>query len=141
MFGVTKKTAAYEDYSPAVPNPDRINFEKQWTHSDTKLGAPLSLEALEETAKGRDRVERGRGFFDVPGSASSAQTDARYEDLRRRFLETLDGTDREIFLLTEQGCTQAEIAARLGYKTHSAVTKRKEKMKARFLAFVREKEK
>ena len=141
MFGVTKKTAAYEDYSPAVHNPDRINFEKQWTHSDTKLGAPLSLEALEETAKGRDRVERGRGFFDVPGSTSSAQTDARYEDLRRRFLEMLDGTDREIFLLTEQGCTQAEIAARLGYKTHSAVTKRKEKMKERFLAFVKEEKK
>ena len=46
ILGVTKKTAAYEDYSPAVHNPDRIHFGKPWTHSDTKLGAPLSPEAL-----------------------------------------------------------------------------------------------
>ena len=48
---------------------------------------------------------------------------------------------REIFLLTEQGCTQEKIASRLGYKTHSAVAKRKEKRKERFLAFVKEDEK
>ena len=39
------------------------------------------------------------------------------------------------YYLREKGYTQAEIAARLGYKTHSAVTKRLTAMRKQFDEF------
>lgn len=58
-----------------------------------------------------------------------------YDRLENQFLDTLNGTDREIYLMRKQGLTQAEIAERLGYKTHSAVTKRMEKMRKALIDF------
>ena len=59
--GDTKLTV-HEDFNDSVcENHDKINFLKRWTHSDTQLGAALSLE--EVMATDRDAVENAADFF------------------------------------------------------------------------------
>ena len=55
-----------------------------------------------------------------------------YKLLKEDFFSTLSETDREILNLYEKGFNQKEIAQRLGYKTHSAVSKRMKTMNADF---------
>ena len=51
------------------------------------------------------------------------------------FLMLSNGTDREIYYMREKGYTHAEIAERLGYKTHNAVTKRLKVMREKYDEF------
>ena len=96
---------------------DKINFYNKWTHANTKLGAPLLFcELSEDEATG---IEGAKNFFD-----SYPEADAMYKLLKEDFFSTLSETDREILNLYEKGFNQKEIAQRLGYKTHSAISKR-----------------
>ena len=129
--GDTKLTA-HEDFNDSVcENHDKINFLKRWTHSDTQLGAALSLE--EVMASDRDAVENASDFFSPIESAEEA-----YAELRNGFLATLSEDNRTIFIMRENGKTQKEIAEALGYKTHSAVTKRLQAMRERFEEYSKE---
>ena len=47
----------------------------------------------------------------------------------------IDETDRRILVLRHQGYTFSEIAEKLGFKTHSAVQKRIQKLGREFEAF------
>ena len=119
---ITHESHAHEDFkndSLWVSNTDAINFFNQWTHSDTKIGAMLSLDddSLRNVSTGFDPLEK-------------IKID--------KFRELLDDVDDTILLLRERKYTQAEIAEELGYKTHSAVTKRIEKMRLLWIAFDRE---
>ena len=58
--------------------------------------------------------------------------------LRDSFLSTLDDTEQRIFEMREVGRTQAEIAKQLGFKNHSAVTKRLQTMREKFEKFIAE---
>ena len=51
------------------------------------------------------------------------------------YWNTLDDTEKKIYRLREKGYTHAEIAERLGYKTHSAVTKRLKAMFEKYNEF------
>ena len=51
------------------------------------------------------------------------------------YWNTLDDTEKKIYRLREKGYTHAEIAERLGYKTHSAVTKRLKAMRKKYDEF------
>ena len=129
--GDTKLTA-HEDFNDSVcENHDKINFLKRWTHSDTQLGAALSLEEVMESD--RDAVENAAGFF-----SSAESTEEAYAELRNGFLATLSEDDRIIFIMRENGKTQKEIAEALGYKTHSAVTKRLQAMREQFEMYIKE---
>ena len=129
--GDTKLTA-HEDFNDSVcENHDKINFLKRWTHSDTQLGAALSLE--EVMASDRDAVENAADFFSPVESTEKA-----YMELRNGFLATLSEDDRTIFIMRENGKTQKEIAEALGYKTHSAVTKRLQAMREQFEMYIKE---
>lgn len=129
--GDTKLTA-YEDFNDSVcENHDKINFLKRWTHSDTQLGAALSLDAV--MASNMDAVENAADFFSPTESAEEA-----YAELRNGFLATLSEDDRAIFIMRENGKTQKEIAETLGYKTHSAVTKRLQAMREQFEMYIKE---
>ena len=59
-------------------------------------------------------------------------------ELRDGFLATLPEDDRTIFIMRENGKTQKEIAEALGYKTHSAVTKRLQAMREQFEMYIKE---
>ena len=129
--GDTKLTA-HEDFNDSVcENHDKINFLKRWTHSDTQLGAALSLEEVMESD--RDAVENASDFF-----SPAESTEKAYMELRNGFLAMLSEDDRIIFIMRENGKTQKEIAETLGYKTHSAVTKRLQAMREQFEMYIKE---
>ena len=129
--GDTKLTA-HEDFNDSVcENHDKINFLKRWTHSDTQLGAALSLEEVMESD--RDAVENASDFF-----SSTESTEEAYAELRNGFLATLSEDDRTIFIMRENGKTQKDIAEALGYKTNSAVTKRLQAMREQFEMYIKE---
>ena len=131
IFGITSDYRTHEDYNALLEeNYDLINFRNRWTHCKTKLGAPLFFSELSKSEQ--EEVEGARNFFEEAGQ----QTQAEYEAIRKAFLNTLDSIDCEIFCMRERGYTLEEISQHLGYKTHSAVSKRLSKMEAQFLEFI-----
>lgn len=118
IIGVVDEHRTHEDFKPhTVANYDRIDFERKWYHTRTKVGSPLSLEVLAEG----ENAEEPLVTVDV------AETELK--TLIKEFLLTRDKIDRKIYRMREKGMTHKDIADALGYKTHSAVTKRLEKMK------------
>lgn len=128
IFGISKKIPQHEDFTDKLSQ-DRINFYNKWTHAKTKLGAPLLFSELSEDEA--TNIEGAKMFF-----ANHPEEERRYIFLRDEFAKTLNGTDREIYYLLEKGITQKEIAKRLGYKTHSAVSKRMKIMNKDFKKFL-----
>ena len=125
VFGVSQRVQQHEDFTDKR-SLDKINFYNKWTHANTELGAPLLFcEITEEDENGEiicnesNGIEGAKNFF-----ANNPDADAMYKLLKEDFFSTLSETDREILNLYEKGFNQKEIAQRLGYKTHSAVSKR-----------------
>ena len=135
VYGITAATPAHEDFNRSLSgNFDLINFHDKWTHCKTKLGAPLSLDELidAEYENGSTELEHAKNFFDH----ADTRTQKEYEELRDAFANTLNSTDREIYILREKGYTQEEIRVKLGYKTHSAVSKRLKIMQGKLHEFI-----
>lgn len=128
IFGVSKKLPQHEDFAERL-NQDKINFYNKWTHAKTKLGAPLLFSELSENET--TDIEGEKMFF-----ANDPKEEKRYIFLRDEFAKTLNSTDKEIYYLSEKGITQKEIAKRLGYKPHSAVSKRMKIMNKNFKEFL-----
>ena len=116
---IAHKFQTHEDFGDKR-NPDAINFHNKWTHAKTKIGEMLSLESLDES---------------IPASGN---TDADYNLLRDSICSALDDTDTTIFNLLEDGKTQREIAAVLGYKTPSAVSKRIRAIQKKYEEFTKD---
>ena len=128
IFGISRKVPQHEDFTEKLSQ-DKINFYNKWTHAKTKLGAPLLFSELSEDEA--PNIEGAKMFF-----ANNPEEERRYIFLRDEFAKTLNSTDREIYYLLEKGITQKEIAKRLGYKTHSAVSKRMKIMNKDFKKFL-----
>ena len=128
IFGISRKVPQHEDFTEKLSQ-DKINFYNKWTHAKTKLGAPLLFSELSEDEA--TNIEGAKMFF-----ANNPEEEWRYIFLRDEFAKTLNSTDREIYYLLEKGITQKEIAKRLGYKTHSAVSKRTKIMNKDFKKFL-----
>ena len=132
LVKTVKKNGAHEDFNNDVMNNrDKIDFDRKWYHLRTRLGAPLSLDEIVETNP--EVLADAEAFF--------KDNEKEYIILRREFLDTLNSADREIYIMLENECTQAEIAERLGYKTHSAITKREKKIKQQLKEFCRNRNK
>lgn len=130
ILRITKQTPAHEDFSESVKdNRDKIDFERKWDHTRTKTGAMLSLDELKK--------QEASGLTDIPSEEMSLPGDDA-ETIIRLFADTLDGKDREIFLLRARGKDQKEIADRLGYKSQGAVSKRLNKLEEKFRKFLRD---
>ena len=128
IFGISRKVPQHEDFTEKLSQ-DKINFYNKWTHANTKLGAPLLFSELSEDES--TGIEGARNFFD-----NNPAEEQRYKFLREEFAKNLNSTDQEIYYLAEQGYKQKEIAKRLGYKTHSAVSKRMKIMNKDFKKFL-----
>jgi len=128
IFGVSKKIPQHEDFTERL-NQDKINFYNKWTHAKTKLGVPLLFSELSEDET--TDIEGAKMFF-----ANDPEEERRYIFLRDEFSKTLNSTNKEIYYLSEKGITQKKIAKRLGYKTHSAVSKRMKIMNNNFKEFL-----
>ena len=72
--------------------------------------------------------------YDIPKD----ELDAEYKILRKAFMRTLSPEDQRIFALKEEGMKQKEIAKKLGYANHSAVSKRIKKIQKACRAFLKE---
>ena len=73
----------------------------------------------------------------LPIFVPTKSAEESYAELRNGFLATLSEDDRIIFIMRENGKTQKEIAETLGYKTHSAVTKRLQAMREQFEMYIK----
>lgn len=128
IMQITKKHGAQEDFNPSVKdNHDRIDFERKWDHSRTKLGKMLSFDEL-------DPGDELLAYWDD----ESMDDEAEFADLTQRFLASLDDeTDRDIVIFKLKGKTQSEIAETLGF-TQGEIAKRLKKIKAKFDALTNE---
>lgn len=88
-------------------------FMRKWSHSRTSVGAMLSLDQLME---------------DAPDSITAETTSFEEEVIEsaafEAFITTLSERDRQIIQFKADGFTLKEIAAKVGYQNHSAVSKR-----------------
>ncbi len=127
---IAHRNLAHEDFGSKF-NFDSINFYVQWTKCKQYVGTLLSIEAENEKAMEED--PDGPLPID-PGY----NVDYIYQVMKNSFCETLDDIDITIFHMREDGCTQGQIAEKLGYKNHSAVTKRLKSMRKRWDEFMSE---
>lgn len=130
---------AHEDFDEkARNNYDKIDFERKWNHLRTKTGPALELdEVIERTAQD---FQAQIALTAVSKGLNAAFTSEEISiQLLNAFIQSVeDSTDREILYLRADGLTQEEIAQRLGFKNHSAVVKRLDKLRKQFKAFQRE---
>lgn len=118
IMEITKNNKAHKDFDEkVVENFPWMDHIRRWTHSDTKVGATLSLDEYVEAGEYLNKID---------------MTQITFQEL----LASLDDTDREIILLRKEGMKLQEIADRMGYKTHSAVSKRLEAIKRKFDEYV-----
>ena len=128
IMQITKQHGAHEDFNPNVKdNHDRIDFERKWDHTRTKLGKMLSFDEL-------DPDDESLAYWDD----DPMDDETALADLTQRFLASLDDdTDRDIVIFKLKGKTQSEIAETLGF-TQGAIAKRLKKIKVKFDALTNE---
>ena len=127
LLSELKLMQTHEDFSDdTIENWDKIDFDRKWDHTRTRIGRLLSSEDIEP-----DVLERGQNVLD-DGEEYSIEEQIFEQQLEEAFMKTLDSTELEICRLRQLHYTQTEIAEALGYKTHSAVAKRLAKMREKF---------
>lgn len=131
------RNGAHEDFDEDVyKNHDKIDFHRRWDHLRTKVGEMLSLTPaiLEELPSSVATIATDSVDMNFPVAETN---DELYLQLLAAFIASLkDGTDRQIIALRADGKTQTEIAAALGFADHSAISKRLNRLKQDFYAFM-----
>ena len=132
-IGVALKcSGAIEDFNPNVyENHDKQDFEREWYHLRTKIGAMLSFEGYVEK-HGEDSM-----LFAADEDTEPDKSVLSEEELLERFIAALpDSTDQEIVRMRYYNkMTQTEIATALCYQSQSMVSKRMAKIQEKFMAY------
>lgn len=126
MLEVVRDMPCEEDFERWDTNV-RKDFFRKWYHTRSKRVQTVSLEECMEDEDSR--------IHSLPDPKGDFTEQVESEDFCRRFKATLSQKDMAILELRVEGYTLEEIADRLGYKTHSAVVKRMEAIKKRFLQY------
>ena len=130
MLDGVREMPCAEDVEPWDTNV-RKDFLRKWYHTRSKKVKTVSLEECME--------DEDNGIHAVPDPAAGDFTEqAAGEDFCQRFKATLSPKDMAILELRVEGYGYQEIADKLGYKTHSAVVKRMEAIKRRFIQYEEE---
>jgi len=120
---VIQSAPAYEDFNHDKKNNYRAaDFDRKWNHTRTKVET-VSMTELENNANARETVADTR-----VNVAEEAIGNIRQDN----FWSAISDNDKNLLRLRMDGLTHDEIAKELGYKTHSAVTKRLQKLKEKF---------
>ena len=131
------RNGAHEDFDEDVyKNHDKIDFYRRWDHLRTKVGEMLSLTPaiLEELPSSVATIATDSVDMNFPVAETK---DELYLQLLNAFIASLKNeTDRQIISLRADGKTQQEIAAALGFADHSAISKRLNRLKQDFYAFL-----
>ena len=133
LLTFSSKMPAHEDFANGSMNDNaKIDFLRKWYHLRTKIGTMLSLSDVE--ADEHADVEDAMAAMDIQ---QRIKYDETYDALVAAFCATLDDDiDRQIVYMCDDGLTHAEMARRLGFQTHSAVTKRIQKIYEKCCAFL-----
>ena len=91
----------------------------------------VSLEALMERSEDRDPDHFLSSSYEFEGNLAE-------KFMMERFMGSVNEKDREILKLKLDGFTDQEISEKVGYKTHSAVVKRMQKIREVFDDFIKE---
>lgn len=129
MLEVVREMPCDEDFEKWDTNV-RKDFLRKWYHTRSKKVKTVSLEECME--------DENSNIHSLPASEGDFTVQVEGEDFCQRFKATLSDKDMEILELRVEGYTFEEIASRLGYKTHSAVVKRMEAIKKRFIQYENE---
>lgn len=129
ISGISVRLSADSDFNNSiVDNHDKIDHDRKWTHSRTKLGAALSLEQMMVDTP--DQVESARDFFNPNGDVEQDE-----EIIAKQFKEILDEEELRLLDLLNAGKTQTEIAKECGV-TQGTVSKRVKNLKEKLIAFM-----
>ncbi len=137
---VVRKMRCIKDYDWRGSNA-KIDFYRKWYHTRTRFKT-VSLDQLIEghgSGSQGDAVDSVLG--DVIGDSAADFEEgvcSRIDD--ESFYETLKPRDRRILEMRVDGRTYQEIADKLGYKTHSAVLKRINRIAGQYLDYADEQE-
>lgn len=120
---LSKQTQTVEDFNNNVKeNHPKTDFLRKQYGLRRKFDSLLSFEELAE-----DDLITEPEFEQI--------TDEVIDKAVANFVDTLDDVERTIYFMKQDGYTQEGVAHALGYKTHSAVTKRLAKMKEKAIKY------
>lgn len=123
-----QENAVYEDF-----NHDKFNnyrskdFDRKWNHTRSKIET-VSLSEMESAVN--DEGESAP--LQVADSSVNVEDEVIANLTGDNFWDSISEDDRALLRMRMDGKTQQEIADALGYKTHSTVTKRLQKLKEIF---------
>ena len=125
ILGVLKTDRAHEDYNPSVrENHDQIDFIRHWDHSRSKVGQMFCFDDMVQVD-----LKNDDGKVKTPVYVEDEDEEKLYQE----FCSVLTDEERMIAdMRWNKQMTQKEIAEALGYKSHSAVTKKLKKMREKF---------
>ena len=131
ILGASKEIGVHEDFATtANTNFDKVDFNRQWDHTRTRVG---ELESLDQIEKAEHKTPESVTEF----TEEDPQIYLEMVETIKEFYAFLgDETDVKIFKLKANGYTQKKIAERLGFKTHSAIGKRLKKIEEKQKAFL-----
>lgn len=131
ILGASKEIGAHEDFATtANTNFDKVDFNRQWDHTRTRVGELESLNQMED-------IEHKTPELATEFSDEDPQAHLEMMETIKEFYAFLgDETNIKIFKLKANGYTQKQIAKRLGFKTHSAVGKRLKKIEEKQKVFL-----
>lgn len=125
---IFKEMPAQEDFNNGEYNLRSIDFYRKWNHTRSKYKT-VSTNGLDDKTDDEGNLIE----YEVKDEFQSKVEDKAVGNIvQNNFWDTLSDTDKKLLTLRMQGYSQAEIADMLAYKTHSAVTKRLEKLKVKF---------
>lgn len=125
---IVQGTPAYEDFNHEKKNNYRArDFDRKWNH--TRSGIQIS--SLDEIKV--DVNSEGEGMASqIPDILSDVFDEVVSKITQETFWDSISAEDKTLLHMRMNGMNQKEIAESLGYKTHSAVTKRLQKLKKLF---------
>lgn len=117
IIDTAKEYRCFEDFDDRNSN-QKIDFIRKWYHTRTKH-PQVSFEGYQEWYR-----ESYDDEFEIEDPISSFEDEVVENVDVERFLSKLDEKDKQILQLRQDGYTYKEIAEKVGFKTHSAVGKR-----------------
>lgn len=117
-----------EDFDETRVSRERIDSYRKWHHTRTNVGTPVSMEQMQEDCED--------GTKDIADPNREFEHEVLNELRLKSFMETLSERDREILNLKMQGMTDQKIAEKVGFKSHSAVVKRRKQIAEHFQKYV-----
>ena len=126
---VINESPAYEDFNHSKHNNYRSkDFDRKWNHTRSKISTE-SIEEMQE--KAFEDSEHQEEIIEDASTNIEEQVVAKLTE--ETFWNNISDDDKKILQMRMTGLSQKEIAEKLGYKTHSAITKRLQKLKEQFI--------